>query len=302
MRVARVVALGPALYLFPPGELPPIAHRVPGGDRPATDLAPATVPESLVGALARAPRSDELRAAPDAVRTALATRLDRPVARLTTEEWRRVRLTMPAEAFAPLPAFVRALAAEELARTLRSPAELLVTLAREEERLERAVGREQRAAEAMVALPGSILEPYLARWEETRATLVGHHRALLVTLEELARQQVPNLAAVVGPRVAARLVAAAGGVAPLGRMRAPRIQLLGSRRRPSPDRGPRYGLLYRAARMDDVPADRRGAYARSLAALAAIAVRADATTRSSVAAGLLLRRDRRVDELRRRRR
>ena len=122
------------------------------------------------------------------------------------------------------------------------------------------------------------------------------------TLESEARLRVPNLAAVVGPRVGARLVAAAGGISELARMPAPRIQLLGSRRRPSPERGPRFGVLYRADRMADVPIGRRGAYARTLAALAAIAIRADAHTHRDISAGLVARRDRRVETLRRRRR
>jgi RNA processing factor Prp31 len=52
--------------------------------------------------------------------------------------------------------------------------------------------------------------------------------------------------------------------------------------------------------MADVPAGRRGAYARSLGALAAIAVRADATTRSAISKGLVARRDRRIEQLRKR--
>ncbi|MGC2360391.1 MAG: hypothetical protein WA691_08845, partial [Thermoplasmata archaeon] len=88
-----------------------------------------------------------------------------------------------------------------------------------------------------------------------------------------------------------------GGVAALARMRAGRIQLLGTRRRPSPDRGPRYGILYRAYGMSDVPPGRRGAYARSLGAMAAIAVRADASTRATISNGLVARRDRRIAQL-----
>jgi len=96
------------------------------------------------------------------------------------------------------------------------------------------------------------------------------------------------------------LLAAAGSVTALSRMNASRIQLLGSRRRPSPERGPRYGVLFRGVRMNDLPLARRGAYARSLASLAAIAIRADATTHAPVAEKLVARRDRRVEALRRR--
>lgn len=211
-----------------------------------------------------------------------------------------------ARALLPLPApgaeraFVRAVAHRSLEQALRSPQEVLITLAREEERVERARGREERAAEAFLAVPDSPLDGYRTAWEAARNSLAHHHARLLATLEVEARAVLPNLSMLVGPRVAARLLSAAGSLAALGRMGAPRLQLLGSRRRPSPERGPRYGLLYRADRMADVPRARRGAYARSLAALGAIAVRADAYTRRDLSHVLLARRDRRVDELRRR--
>ena len=84
-------------------------------------------------------------------------------------------------------------------------------------------------------------------------------------------------------------------------MSASRLQLLGSRRRPSTSRGPRFGLIYRGARLTDVPPDRVGAYARSLAALASIAARADWSTHRGIAEDLVARRDRRVGQLRQRR-
>ena len=165
--------------------------------------------------------------------------------------------------------------------------------------MERAVGREARAAEAFVAVPETPLNHHLPAWDRARSALGELEEALRRTLEAEARRLVPNLSAVVGPRTAARLVASAGGIAALARMPSARIQLLGSRRRPSPERGPRFGLLYRADRLAEVPIGRRGAYARSLAALAAIAVRADASTHRDIGAELVARRDRRVEMLRR---
>ena len=135
---------------------------------------------------------------------------------------------------------------------------------------------------------------YTSEWGRFRADLDRHHDALIARLERAAERAVPNLSAVVGPRVAARLVAAAGGIAPLGRMSASRLQLLGARhragrkpwteiRRPGPH-GPR----------PRVPPAARGAFARSVAALAAIAARADATTRASLIAILTARKERRL--------
>ncbi|MGB6500767.1 MAG: hypothetical protein WBG19_05140 [Thermoplasmata archaeon] len=302
MSAAIVIAFGPSLFLVSPGHDRPVAYS-PAADRrpirPAVHLRPDTVPSGLLSAIAELPQGVELRAAPAGLAHALGVRCDRPVGIASEAEWHRARSLLPLREAAEERKFIRDVATAELAEALRSPEELLVTLAREEERLERAVGREHRAAEAMMAVPGSPLVEYLARWSTTRDLLADHHRALQETLERMARQVVPNLSAVVGPRVAGRLVAAGGGVAALGRMRGARLQLLGSRRRPSPVRGPRFGAIYRADRMADVPIDRRAAYARTLASLAAIAVRADASTRANLAPLLVRRRDRRIDQLRR---
>ncbi len=232
---------------------------------------------------------------------AISAVLGRRIGLATVESLRSARHALPEAPRTAERAAVLAHARATLERVLASPDEVLVSLAREEERFERAVGREQRASEAFLAPEQTTLREYAAAWAAVRSALERHHDRLRERLSEQARRVVPNLAALVGERVAARLVAGAGGVEALGRMRGARIQLLGSRRRPSPERGPRFGVLYRADRMEDVPPDRRGAYARSLAALAAIAARADATTRADLTARLIARRDRRVEQLRARR-
>ena len=219
----------------------------------------------------------------------------------TLEELRAARSALPVWDPVAERSFLLAAARDALAKSLRSPEEVLITLAREEERLERTVGREVRAAESFIEFDGSPFGGYTRDWRRVRETLQHHHKSLSELVHRQARTVVPNLSAVVGDRTAARLVAAAGGVDALARMRAGRIQLLGSRRRPSPDRGPRYGLLFRADGMDELPLGRRGAYARSLAAIAAIAARADATTRTSIWPDLVVRRDRRRAQLRSRR-
>ena len=185
-------------------------------------------------------------------------------------------------------------------RRLAAPAEVLITLAREEERLERALGREENAARSFLASGGGEWDALTARWSAVRGQAAEHHRALLRELETAARRLAPNLSGVVGPRVAARLLARAGGLGSLARMSSARLQLLGSRRRPGPGRSPRFGLIYRAERMEEVPAARQGAYARSLAALASLAVRIDAARGPDRSTLLRTRRDRRVADLRER--
>jgi hypothetical protein len=263
---------------------------------------PEDLPSALVERLRELPSDLRVVSVDPGLAPRLGSRMQRAVNTAALSEVRAARSELGSLSLTEERTFLRAVAAQALERALRSPEEVLVTLAREEERIERAVGREAGAIESFAQLPASALEGHRGTWEAAERALREHHGALLLDLETNARALMPNLSAVVGARIAARLLGASGTLSDLGRMSAPRLQLLGSRRRPSPDRGPRYGLIYRAERMADVPVGRRGAYARSLASLAAIAARADATTRRDLSLALVARRDRRVEELRRRRR
>jgi snoRNA binding domain, fibrillarin len=266
------------------------------------ELRPADLPPGLVEAVIHLSPTTRVVAGDASLGRALSVRSGRSVPSASTDELRSARAIVwrgPPRDDRP---FALALARITLERALRSPEEVLISLAREEERLERALGREERAAAAFLPVAGTPLAEYRLAWDAMRETLRAHHAGLEERLEHGARNLAPNLSAVLGEKVAARLVAAAGGLPPLGRMSAARLQLLGTRRRPSPERGPRFGIIYRAVRMDEVPVARRGAYARSLAALGVIAARADATTGRSLATVLVGRRDRRVEALRRRKR
>ena len=305
MRPTLVVGNGPFLFVAGPASQPASGPFALDPDpRYAAarfdSLAPSELPAGLLSSLESLAEDTELLASPPRLARALGDRLHRAVGSPTTEELRRVRPGLPRLDPTVERRFFLALGHLRLERALRAPEEVLITLAREEERVERAVGREARAAESFVPVPESPLDHHVEAWGRARGALTDLEEGLRRTLESEARLLVPNLSAVVGARTAARLVAAAGGVRALARMPSARIQLLGSRRRPSPDRGPRFGVLYRADRLSEVPIGRRGAYARTLAALAAIAVRADATTRHDISAALVARRDRRVEALRRR--
>lgn len=257
------------------------------------------LPSVLLAALRERPPA-ELRAGGDALGRLLEQGLGRPVPRARVPEWHAAlsRLPRPSPGAERTRLLAEARTALDLA--LRAPSEVLVSLAREEERLERAVGREQRAAEAFVAVEGTSLAAHAAAWERARGLLERHHAELIHRLEQEARTTAPNLSAVVGARTAARLVAAAGGLAQLARISSSRLQLLGARRRPHPTHGPRFGAICLAEGSDRVPADRQGAYARSLAGLAAIAARADSSSHRDISAELVKRRERRVTQLSRR--
>jgi hypothetical protein len=300
---AVVAERGPTVFLVPPPPGKPLgfARAAVPADAPRGGRPEDPIPAGLRDALRALPGDVILRAASESLRAGITATVSRPVALATIVELRAARRALPPWQPSAERRFLLGAARLDLERALQTPEEILITLAREEERLERAVGREARAAESFLVVEQSPLAQYARAWTEVRASLGRHHETLAELVRAHARRVVPNLSAVVGERTAARLVSAAGGVAALARMRAGRIQLLGTRRRPSPERGPRYGLLYRADGVGDVPPGRRGAYARSLGAIAAIAIRADATTHNSIAKGLVARRDRRIAQLRTRR-
>lgn len=299
MAATHVVARGPWLFLLSPEAEAPSAHRArsmgSGLSRPAADarveLEPPLGP-------ARSART-YLTWGSEAARQ-LSRLFGAEVRAAEPGAWKTAAERLPPWEPAERRRFLLALARARLQATLRSPEEVLVSLAREEARLERAVEREDRAAEAFVAPTETVLSDYARRWSTVRQALAGHLASLQHELERSARDVAPNLSAVVGPRVAARLIAAAGGLPVLARISSSRLQLLGARRRPSPERGPRYGLLYRAPLLDEVPFGRRPAFARSVASAAVIAARADATTRGEVAPALLERLERRRRALARR--
>jgi hypothetical protein len=283
---------GGTLFLVDPPAALPVGPD-PGVGRPPGPTVLGRLNELLTGGTA----PKELLASDDDLLEAIAA-AGWPARTATPGVVRRAREALPWPPFRSVRADYLRRARERLAEQLSTPEETLIALAREEERVERAGRRERSASEHWVAPAAGPLAEYAGEWAVHREAIERHHRALLDRLENAARRTVPNLAAVVGPRTAGRLVAAAGGLSALARMPSSRIQLLGTRRRPAGDRGPRYGLIAPTIHESDLPPSRWGAYARSLAAIAAIAARADATTRSSIAGPLVARRDRRARALR----
>jgi nucleolar protein 56 len=108
--------------------------------------------------------------------------------------------------------------------------------------------------------------------------------ALEHALEEAMPVRYPNLCALLGPLLSARLIAQAGGLARLARMPAGTVQVLGAERAffehlrghgPSP----RHGLLFLHPQVHTASQARRGRLARALAGKVAIAARLDSEGR-----------------------
>ncbi len=127
-------------------------------------------------------------------------------------------------------------------------------------------------------------EPALAagrrQLAELYLTLRSVREALAEGVASSAPRRTPNLAALLGPELASRLVAQAGGLDRLARLPASTVQVLGAetaffehlRGRAPP---PRHGLLFLHPAIQGASRRERGRLARSLAAKAAIAARLD---------------------------
>lgn len=99
-------------------------------------------------------------------------------------------------------------------------------------------------------------------------------------LETRARELAPNLSAILGPVLAARLISRAGGLERLAMLPASTIQVIGAERAlfrhlrgkaPSP----KHGLIFRHPLIQSSPKRLRGRIARALASKLAIAARID---------------------------
>ncbi len=131
-------------------------------------------------------------------------------------------------------------------------------------------------------------EPTVTEARRRLASVYLELRATRAAVEDAVRAaaptRTPNLAELLGPDLASRLVAQAGGLDRLARMPASTVQVLGAekaffehlRGRAPP---PRHGLLFLHPSIQTAPRPERGRLARSLAAKAAIAARLDRASR-----------------------
>lgn len=112
-------------------------------------------------------------------------------------------------------------------------------------------------------------------------SLTNLRTQLMKDVSRKADEVIPNMSALVGGLVAARLVSRAGGLTLISRMAASSIQVLGAEsalfshiRAGTPS--PKHGLIFKHRRVHNAPRDVRGKLARILASKLAIAARLDA--------------------------
>lgn len=137
------------------------------------------------------------------------------------------------------------------------------------------------------------------------ARQVSRERRRLEGLIETRMKEIaPNVAALAGPLLGARLVSLAGGVEPLARLPASTVQLLGAERAlfrhlREGTRPPKHGVLFLHPLIHRAPRWQRGPLARALAGKLAMAARADAYTKRFIADALRADLDKAVEVVRR---
>lgn len=134
-----------------------------------------------------------------------------------------------------------------------------------------------REALEVISAGGS---PRLKEIAAAIAQLACARENLTREIARLASEIVPNTTALAGGVVAARLLAAAGGLAALSRLPGSTIQVLGARtalfshvRTGTPP--PKHGIVYQCRTVQKAARNRRGKVARTLSAKIAIAARID---------------------------
>ncbi|HKZ23285.1 MAG TPA: ribosomal biogenesis protein [Thermoplasmata archaeon] len=138
---------------------------------------------------------------------------------------------------------------------------------------------------------------------ELTRQVAARRKAIEGYVESSVRGLAPNVSALVGPMIAARLVTLAGGVEELARSPAGTIQLLGAERAlfrhlRTGSRPPKHGVLFQHPWVHRAPRWQRGAIARAFAGTIAIAARADAYTHRDLAGGLLRHLEETIDGIR----
>jgi len=198
---------------------------------------------------------------------------------------------------------------DDLEDYLRIVAEIGARRNFDEESLERIVGP-KLAAQIMERVRNSVGAD-LSPEDEERVKDVAREGLRLIQLrkeqeryiEELMSAEAPNLSAVAGPLLGAKLISMAGGLEKLARLPASTIQVLGAEKALfrffRTGRGaPKHGIIFQSPLIHGSPKHLRGKIARALAATIAIAAKIDYFTREDRGAELREKLEKRLQEIR----
>lgn len=121
-------------------------------------------------------------------------------------------------------------------------------------------------------------------------------------INSVMREVAPNITALVGPLLGARLISLAGGLEALAKLPASTIQVLGAekalfRALKSGSRPPKHGIIFQYPEIHKAPRWQRGKMARTLAAKLAIAAKVDAFTGRWIGDKLSEELQKRIEEI-----
>ena len=148
-------------------------------------------------------------------------------------------------------------------------------------------GKASKIAEAARKSIGADLSAFDIEAVQTLARITKDlyqlRRSLADYIANVMREVAPNITALVGPLLGARLISLAGGLDRLARMPASTIQVLGAekalfRALRTGGRPPKHGVIFQYPDIHKSPRWQRGKIARALAAKLAIAAKVDAFT------------------------
>jgi len=125
---------------------------------------------------------------------------------------------------------------------------------------------------------------------------------ILDYLDELMQEAAPNIRALIGSVIGAKLIRKAGGLAELAKLPASTIQILGAEKalfRALHGKGtpPKHGIIFQDPRIFKSPWWQRGKIARALAGKLSIAARVDYFTGEYIGDELLRDLERRIEEI-----
>jgi len=125
------------------------------------------------------------------------------------------------------------------------------------------------------------------------------------SIQKKMREEAPNLSAIAGPVIGARLISLAGGLGRLAGMPTSTVQLLGAekamfRHLKDKSRPPKHGVIFQHPEIHKAPFWIRGKIARALAGKISIAVRVDFYGGADISKELASSLEKRIAEIRKR--
>lgn len=118
---------------------------------------------------------------------------------------------------------------------------------------------------------------------------------------KICKDMAPNVSYLIGPELAAKLIAAGGGIKKIGLMPASTIQVIGAEKAlfkhlKTGTKPPKHGLIFQYAPIGKAPKKKRGKIARIVSSKIAIAAKADAFTKNFIAGKLKQEMDEKIKQ------